>query len=238
MDKAELKQKLAIAAEKIESSARTAAEWAGKTMKPLVEAAQQKIKERREEAMAMKRCESGHYYDAGKSPQCPLCQHARESGGSAGAAPKEEIKNMPPRLGEQTVSLMVKEHGVEAVVGWLVCVDGPDKGRDFRIRSEKNFIGRAPQMDIALTQDDTISRENHATVIFNPKKKSFKLLPGGGRGLVYINGEEVLEPTDLSKGDKIDLGKTQLLFVPFAGDIYDWGDTTEHTPAGKSSSRG
>jgi hypothetical protein len=37
----------------------------------------------------------------------------------------------------------------------MVCLEGPDRGRDFRLHAEKNFIGRSPGMDVCILSDDT-----------------------------------------------------------------------------------
>ncbi len=185
--------------------------------------------------MGLQRCENGHYFDPEKHMSCPSCGVAPLPGRRT--VPKQEVvpsvvKPAPPsdeapgrpsggRAGK-TVPLVEVEVGVDPVVGWLVCVEGPDRGRDYRIRSERNFIGRAEDMDVCVAGDDTISRDRHAIVSFNPKKNQFKVLPGEGRGLVYCNGEEVDRPCLLSQGDTIELGKTKLLLVPLCGDDFTW----------------
>lgn len=176
--------------------------------------------------MGMKRCPSGHYFDSSKSSTCPLCgaeveQSAPENKENKLNAPISASGGEPQRLGHQTVGFMVKEKGFDPVVGWLVAIEGPDRGKDFRIRAERNFIGRSPGMDI-IVNDDAVSRENHATISFNPTKHTFKLQPGQSRGLIYLNGEEVAAPENLSKGDKIKIGTTELLFVPFVDEFHTW----------------
>ena len=37
---------------------------------------------------------------------------------------------------------------MDPVTGWLVCIEGPSKGRDYKIMTEKNFLGRSETMDI------------------------------------------------------------------------------------------
>lgn len=115
-----------------------------------------------------------------------------------------------------------KSGGIDPVVGWLVCVSGNDRGADFRIHPEKNTIGRAEGNDIRITKDQTVSRENHATIIYDPKKKNFRLLAGGGRGLVYVNDEVIDFSTPLKANDIIELGETKLMFVPLCGEHFDW----------------
>ena len=77
-------------------------------------------------------------------------------------------------------------------------------------------------MDISITGDDSISRENHAVISFNPKNGCFRLLPGESHGMVYLNDEEVYSASELFKGDVIELGQTKLKFVPFCDGGFVW----------------
>ncbi|MDZ5473049.1 FHA domain-containing protein [Bacillus sp. 31A1R] len=122
----------------------------------------------------------------------------------------------------KTISFYNKQNGIDPVVGWLVCVDGKDKGQDYRIHSERNTIGRSDSNDIYVKGDQTISRDNHATIVFDPKRKEFRLLAGGGRGLVYVNSDVVDYTITLKEGDLIELGDTKLMFVPFCGPKFEW----------------
>ncbi len=108
------------------------------------------------------------------------------------------------------------------VVGWLVCLTGPERGHDFRLHAEKNFIGRSPAMDVCLAGDESVSREKHATVIFDPKKAAFWALPGDAAGLVYLNGDIVHSPTEMHREDLLEVGQTKLVLIPFCGEKYSW----------------
>ena len=110
---------------------------------------------------------------------------------------------------------------LDPVVGWLVCLAGPDRGRDFRLHAEKNFIGRAPSMDVCVG-DETVSREKHALVIFDPKKQVFWAVPGDASGLVYLNGDIVNTPSQMKQEDILEVGKTKLVLIPFCGERYSW----------------
>ncbi len=191
--------------------------------------------------MVMKRCDSGHYFDSEKHSSCPSCGVANlhiqptvaavRSGYAALARPELDSPTVArgqakPAFVERdpgaTVGVVRKKMGIDPVVGWLVCIEGPEKGRDYRIRSERNFVGRDPKMDICIGGDDAISRENHAVISFNPKKNSYLLTPGEGRGIIYLNEEEVATPTELKAYDTIEMGQTRLLFVPFCGEQFKW----------------
>jgi len=130
-----------------------------------------------------------------------------------------------------------EDRTIHPVVGWLVCIEGPDQGRDFRIRSERNHIGRAAELDIAIAGDDRISRQSHAGISYNPKKHRFSLAPGSGNGLTYLNDNEVLMPETLNAYDMIELGVSKLLFIPFCGARFSWQDgLTQATPTPASNS--
>lgn len=206
--------------------------------------------------MSMTRCNNGHFYDSTKHSSCPHCgvqgldidptrAAKKTTGGSKGDSSKGDDEKTRPqqdiprhqvsaREEGATVALVRKKTGTDPVVGWLVCVEGPDKGRDYRIRMERNFIGRSPSMDIAIIGDDTISRENHAVVSFNPRKSSFLLSVGDGRGMVYLNDDEVAAPSELKAYDRIELGRTTLTFVPFCGEQFKW-ELTERAPTNQNT---
>ena len=193
----------------------------------------------------LKRCQNGHYYDSQKHSNCPFCgvqelnvdirrtmakgNHAanneipetRPMGGAGGQQP--QAGQAPGKGGEnRTVGMFKRKLGIEPVVGWVVAITGPEKGQDYRIVAEKNLIGRSESMDIAIKGDESISRESHAIISFNPKKQNFMLYPGDSKRLVYLNDEEVINPEKLKSNDIIEVGETQLIFVPLCGDNFKW----------------
>lgn len=189
----------------------------------------------------MKRCSKGHYYDETKHSLCPHCgvnidlnlgvtmpkrftsneDHADDELGKTIAKIPEGKRNSSLSGGE-TVAIIRREMGIDPVVGWLVCIEGHDKGKDYRIHSERNFIGRSDNMDICITGDDAISRENHAIISYSPKKQLFRIYPGDSRGLVYLNDEEVITADELKLYDIVEIGKTKLMFVPFCSEQFVW----------------
>ncbi len=196
---------------------------------------------------SLKRCQNGHYFDSNKHSACPFCgiqeldgeikkTMAKRSNSSGGDMPEGSsipvtmprkpggggMGNMPGGKGEaRTVGVFKRKIGIDPVVGWLVAIEGPEKGRDYRLAVEKNFIGRAESMDITIA-DETISRENHAIVSYNPKKHIFRLYPGDSRRLVYLNDDEVIQPQELNPYDIIELGDTKLIFMSLCSERFNW----------------
>ena len=197
--------------------------------------------------MAMVQCENRHFYDDRKHTHCPHCpvpglKDVKIPGTQAasvsrpGIAPTEPASfqrtDTPIRGGSSvrsggmagvTIGAVIKRTGIDPVVGWLVCIHGSNKGRDYRLHSDLNKVGRDPNMDVCIEGDETISRENHCQIAFSPRSKVFSIVPGTGRNLIYLNGQDVLSATSLKAYDQLDLGESKFLFLPFCvPDRFDW----------------
>lgn len=122
----------------------------------------------------------------------------------------------------KTVGVFQKSMKFEPVVGWLVCIEGADKGRDYRIWAKNNTIGRSERMDICIKGDTTISRENHARLAYDEKHNNFHLIPAESTNNIYLNDEPIYIPTKLGAYDVIEFGDTKLLFVPFCCEKFKW----------------
>ena len=112
----------------------------------------------------------------------------------------------------------------QPVVGWLVCIDGPAKGRDYRIHSQYNYIGRAQHMDICISGDDCISAERAAVIAYDSEEKFFSFGPSMGHNVVRVNGKMLMNAVVLNAYDELTIGKTKLLFIPLCGERFDWND--------------
>lgn len=112
--------------------------------------------------------------------------------------------------------------GFTPVAGWLVCVEGPSRGADYRIRAGYNYIGRGEHMDICIRGDQKIGRERHALIAYDQEERVFFFGPADGKSIVRINGKMIMTPTEIHAYDTITIGTTKLLFVPFCGDNFDW----------------
>ncbi len=122
----------------------------------------------------------------------------------------------------KTIAMISTEYGVDPVVGWLVRLNGKDKGTDYRIHSDNNFIGRSEKMDIAIKGDETISRDNQAILTYDSQEKLFYFSPSEGRSVVRVNGKAILQTVELKAYDRLTIGKTELMFVPLCGEKFEW----------------
>lgn len=212
--------------------------------------------------MALIECGNGHIYDSDQYQACPYCngggnrvefgaggdsigKTAPVGGGYVDQIPTEGVLGatvapksytQPKEDTGKTVAVFKKSMNMEPVVGWFVCIDGPEKGKDHRILAKNNTIGRSEQMDICIKGDSGISRENHARIGYDEKHNVFHLIPGESTNNIYVNEEPVYVPTRLAQGDVIELGETKLIFVPFCREKYNWKcgfETADGQPQGE-----
>lgn len=112
----------------------------------------------------------------------------------------------------------------EPVVGWLVCLKGKHFGESFNISAGRNSIGRGNDNKIILNKENTISREKHAWITYEPKKREFFVQPGESSGLTYLNGDNIMESKKLSANDKLEFGDGMFIFIPLCGENFTWED--------------
>lgn len=109
------------------------------------------------------------------------------------------------------------------VVGWLVSIDGPAKGRDYKIRSGMNEVAREedPEVDLVIAGDPTISKRNHALIQYDPDDNGFYLIRLKNDA-VKVNEAAVKRPIRLNAYDVLQLGSTRLVFVPLCSEKFQW----------------
>ena len=200
--------------------------------------------------MSIVQCPKGHNYDNEKHAQCPYCsgsqaigitvpldntglQEEIPAGAGEGGFPKTMPVSMEPAQGQGpgvtepyqnvTQGLDINEEGVSAVTGWLVCIEGKKKGKDFRLHGERNFVGRAGSNDVVLNFDDKIYSVANIIISYDDEENEFYIQPGEHqKNNVKLNGKLLLIPETLKDNDIIKLGETKLLFRKFCNSDFCW----------------
>ena len=171
-------------------------------------------------------CKRGHHYDPSKHRSCPVCNMRGN---------KESVTSHTPRYAERSLFAPCEEDevtkGVEQIkmgftpiAGWLVAIDGINKGKDYHIRLGRNFVGRDRNMDICLQGDVTVSRSNHGIVTYDSKAGKYYYSPGMGRSIDYVNEHPVFTTVELRIGDILEIGSVKLRFIPLCGERFQWED--------------
>jgi hypothetical protein len=117
----------------------------------------------------------------------------------------------------------------DPVVGWLVVVGGPGLGAYRPIYEGNNTIGRAKSQRIPVDfGDDTISSEEQAYIRYDSGDRSFLFVPNMAKtNVVSINSKKPTAAVALTAMDVITMGRTQLAFIPFCGEDFDWSELSD-----------
>ena len=117
----------------------------------------------------------------------------------------------------------------DPVVGWLVVVGGAGLGAFRPIYEGNNGIGRAKSQRIPIDfGDDTISAEEQAYIRYDSMDRSFLFVPNLSKtNIVAINDKRPTGAVKLELMDVITMGRTQLAFVPFCGEEFDWSELSD-----------
>ena len=107
-------------------------------------------------------------------------------------------------------------------VAFLVCTAGNNLGDFYTVADGRNYIASGKDADIRLDKDTSVSAECHAVVTYNASNNKFTLSAGTGRGITYLNGEQIDVSSDLNADDKIKVGSSELLFIPVCSDKFKW----------------
>ncbi len=108
-------------------------------------------------------------------------------------------------------------------VAVVMVTKGPGLGESFVVKSGMSQIGRAEGQAVQLDFGDmAISRENHAAIVYDPKEHTLLLGHGGKSNIVRLNGKPVVTTSDLTSGDEIEIGETQLRIVALCSKEFNW----------------
>ena len=118
----------------------------------------------------------------------------------------------------------------EPVVGWLVVVGGPGIGAYRPIYMGSNTIGSDPGQRIPIDfGDEYISKEEQAYIRYDADDRQFLFIPNLAKtNVVSIDNVKPTSAVRLMPYDIISMGDTQLVFIPFCGDEFDWTDLPVH----------
>ncbi len=117
----------------------------------------------------------------------------------------------------------------DPVVGWLVVVGGPGLGAYRPVYEGNNALGRGKDQRIPIDFGDaTISSEEQAYIRYDSMDRSFLFVPNLSKtNIVAINDKKPTGAVKLELMDVITMGRTQLAFVPFCGEEFDWSELSD-----------
>ena len=153
----------------------------------------------------------------------------RQPGGGtddAGTESRRESDGRTRLVGAIPASARSETDETDPVSGWLVIMEGPGKGRDVRIGTGRNDLGRGPDNRIPLPFGDTrISRKAHLWITYDHLQLAFSVAPGEkSANLAHLDGVAIDTRLPLKDGGTLTIGRTVLRFVAFCGHSFNWTD--------------
>ena len=197
------------------------------------------------------KCANGHFYDADKSKDCPICAKygenrevvfidrsvpqpvfqdsqigddvtvAKLSDQSIFISGKEGPVQGISSDGDVTIGMFQKATGRAFITGWLVGTSGPVKGRDYRIYHGINWVGNSYRADIIIPEDIYIEPNKHCGLVYDGANVDFYLIPGQGTN-TYLNGELLTSQKKIYPYDEIFMGKSTFEFIPYCKEGHVW----------------
>jgi hypothetical protein len=144
-------------------------------------------------ARAAQVCANGHVVQPSWDV-CPWC-----SG--------EDLRESHPGKTNGTVILDGRSEKRSPVCGWLVALNGPHEGEDFRLRLGRNVVGTAADCDVVLS-GRKISRK-HCAIRFEGGE--FQIADLDSTNGTWVNAEQV-QRHDLIDNDLIKIGDVEFEF--------------------------
>lgn len=160
-------------------------------------------------------CNNGHQMEDSWEI-CPYCQRTgyQPHGGVASPMKTRLEADTQPSIptGSAAVRktvLLADQRTRGALVGWLVAINGDQRGEDFRVREGQNIIGTSGDADIVL-KDSSISGR-HASVRYRDQK--FLLTDLDSLNGTFVNEErEPAARVELKDNDIVRVGGVSLKF--------------------------
>jgi hypothetical protein len=153
-------------------------------------------------------CPNGHPLDPSWEV-CPYCRQAEAQGvkpvhvqadGGGAVAGKTMAVSLDQVLGT---------HVNKAVVGWLVCMQGPQKGQDYRLFDGRNVLGTAADCDVVVY--DPFVSARHCVIMVESAKSRYLIQDLDSRNHTFVNSKQIMKQ-DLIDNDDIRVGNVHYRF--------------------------
>ena len=158
---------------------------------------------------------------------CPFCGSVKDANGNCRCVLPDAAAGLPAvqptaqiaaqttvrqPVDQQTAQLAAPSDSPLALPGTrtarLVAVAGPYAGRTFVLKPGETRIGRESTADIALSTDNTVSR-NHARIV--EEAGGYVIYDEGSTNGTFVNGARVSR-RELANADVVQIGSTKLRF--------------------------
>lgn len=179
-------------------------------------------------------CPNGHRYDPELTPECPECAMMegfqldleelilddREFANGDIGLENIDVSGNCDAEGD-TIQLAI----TECTAGWLVCLEGRERGKSFPLYCMSNYIGHSRKNAVCLENDLSVAALEDCVIVYDDEDAKFYFsVTENALRLRRLNGRPVLSTVELKQGDVLTIGNSNFLFVPLCGEAFRWED--------------
>ncbi len=92
---------------------------------------------------------------------------------------------------------------------YIKCTFGMNEGLQYKLKEGINRVGRGYQMDICLSDDIQITRDNHCIVKYESEEDRVIVIPTVD-SLTYLNNQKLEAQEYIKNGDVLRIGRSEL----------------------------
>lgn len=167
--------------------------------------------------MRLVKCKNGHVYDTDKLGSCSYCpgivRRLENEPDVFGKDQAEIATEIAPGKGTEDPDMRIRKN-----VGILVKTKGKRTGQAYLLYEGTNRIGRADNLEVSLPEEDTVSRNGHAEIVY--QNDSFLLFAVKEGRDVFLNEKRIDRQAELHDRDRVGIGDCDFVFIKF-DDIYE-----------------
>ena len=171
---------------------------------------------------SLSQCVNGHFFDSELYEKCPYCKDPTSP--IRMTITPIMVDDDPPEPLDDPPQCVYCPPVIKHVVGWLVAIEGPYRGKSFELHVGYNTIGRR-EGDIKLEKDYTVAGRDCCRIVYDEEDNRFIFFSGMSDNYPRVNGEKKYpgERADLKPYDTIKIGESSFHFIPYCSENIKWG---------------
>ena len=135
---------------------------------------------------------------------------------------KSQTISIPEKSSDVKKNTRMASKERKLVVGWLVVVNGINKGKTYELFSGNNTIGRGERAAINMDSDSGVAPGLQGILTYHETKNIFLIEPNEKMSMIWVNGHPLRSREQLAAYTTVSVGNTEFIFVPLCGSLFSW----------------
>ena len=148
-----------------------------------------------------------------------LLQHAPDRYEDATEQLREASESV--RSGPHSPESAAENDGKEGfTAGWLVCLQGPERGQSFTVLCSPCFLAQGQEESLAVLPVSGDAASTHP--FFFKRGSGSVFLRNMTEVPCYMDGQRIFGAAEMPSGARIEVYGRVFIFVPLPGGLFDW----------------